>query len=134
MKTKILIVDDLRENILALSELIATGEVEVFTADSPDRALDLILDHEFALALLDVMMPTMSGFDLARLIRGVERGRHLPIVFVTAHQMEQSVIFEGYESGAVDVMFKPLNSHIVRSKVAVFVRLDQQNRLLQNQV
>ena len=134
MKTKILIVDDLRENILALSELIATGEVEVFTADSPDRALDLILDHEFALALLDVMMPTMSGFDLARLIRGVERGRHLPIVFVTAHQMEQSVIFEGYESGAVDVMFKPLNPHIVRSKVAVFVRLDQQNRLLQNQV
>jgi signal transduction histidine kinase len=134
LRTKILIVDDLKENILALSQLIMTDEVEIFTADSPDRALDLILDHEFALALLDVMMPTMSGFELARLIRGVERSRHMPIIFVTAHQMEQSVIFEGYESGAVDVLFKPLNPHIVRSKVAVFVRLDQQSKQLQSQV
>lgn len=134
MKTKILIVDDLRENIVALSELIASNDVEILTAETPDRALDLLLDHEFALALLDVMMPTMSGFELARLIRGVERSRHLPIIFVTAHQMEQSVIFEGYESGAVDVLFKPLDPHIVRSKVRVFVRLDQQSKLLQAQV
>ena len=134
MKTKILIVDDLRENILALSELIASESVEIFTANTADKALDLLLDHEFALALLDVMMPTTSGFELARLIRGVERSRHLPIIFVTAHSYEQSVIFEGYDSGAVDVLFKPLNAHIVRSKVNVFVRLDQQSRTLQSQV
>lgn len=134
MKTKILIVDDLQENIVALSELISSDNVEIYSANTPDKALDLLLDHEFALALLDVMMPTMSGFELARLIRGVERSRHLPIIFVTAHQMEQSVIFEGYESGAVDVLFKPLDPHIVRSKVAVFVRLDQQSKLLQSQV
>ncbi len=134
MKTKILIVDDKRENIEALSQLIQSNDIDILSADDPDRALSLLLDHEFALALLDVQMPTMSGFELARLIRGVERSRHLPIIFVTAQQMEPSLIFEGYETGAVDVLFKPLDPHIVRNKVRVFVQLDQQNRLLQKQI
>ena len=134
MKTKILIVDDLKENILALSELIRADDVEIISALTPDEALNLILDHDFALALLDVQMPTMSGFDLARMIRGVRRSKNLPIIFVTAHQAQPGAIFEGYETGAVDILFKPLDPHIVRSKVRVFVRLDQQNRLMQQQM
>jgi signal transduction histidine kinase len=134
MKTKILIVDDLRENIVALSRLIEASDVELFTTATPYEALGLILDHDFGLALLDVQMPVMTGFELARLIRSVEKGRHLPIIFVTAQASESSLIFEGYESGAVDVLFKPLDPHIVRSKVKVFVQLDQQSRLLHEQV
>ena len=134
MKTKILIVDDLIENVKALEALIAADDIEVMSALTPDDALNLLLDHDFALALLDVQMPTMSGFDLARLIRGVQKSKDMPIIFVTAQQMQASVIFEGYETGAVDVMFKPLDPHIVRSKVRAFVRLDQQSRLLQQQV
>lgn len=134
MKTKILIVDDLRENILALSRLIENDDVELLSALGPDEALNLVLDHEFGLALLDVQMPVMSGFELARLIRGIEKGRHLPIIFVTAQASESTLIFEGYESGAVDVLFKPLDPHIVRNKVNVFVQLDRQSRLLQEQV
>ena len=134
MKTKILIVDDLRENIMALSRLIEADDVEILTASKPEDALNHILDNDFALALLDVQMPMMSGFELARLIRGVAKGKHLPIIFVTAQPTDTKVIFEGYESGAVDVLFKPLDPHIVRSKVRVFVRLDQQSRTLLSQV
>ncbi len=134
MKTKILIVDDLAENILALSRLIEADDVEILTASKPEEALNHILDNDFALALLDVQMPMMSGFELARLIRGVGKGRHLPIIFVTAQSTDTRVIFEGYESGAVDILFKPLDPHMVRSKVRVFVRLDQQSRTLASQV
>lgn len=134
LKTKILIVDDLRENIMALSRLIEADDVEILTASKPEEALNHILDNDFALALLDVQMPMMSGFELARLIRGVAKGKHLPIIFVTAQPTDTKVIFEGYESGAVDVLFKPLDPHIVRSKVRAFVRLDQQSRTLHSQV
>lgn len=134
MKTNILIVDDLPENIYSLSRLIESDDVEIFATTDPDQALSLMLDHDFALALLDVQMPTITGFELARLIRGVEKGKNLPIIFVTAQASKSQLIFEGYESGAVDVLFKPLDPHIVRGKVRVFVRLDQQSRLLQEQV
>ena len=134
MKTKILIVDDLKENILALTRLIENQDSQIFSADNPDAALSLILDHDFGLALFDVQMPTMTGFELARLVRGIGRARDLPIIFVTAQSPEAKVIFEGYESGGVDVLFKPLDPHIVRSKVRVFVRLDQQSRQLAQSV
>jgi signal transduction histidine kinase len=133
MKTKILIVDDLKENILALSELIRAEDVEIRSALTPDQALSEILDNEFALALVDVMMPTMSGFELARLVRGIKKSQSLPIIFVTARPQDSSTLFEGYESGAVDVLFKPLDPHIVRSKVRTFVEIDQQSRMLQDQ-
>ena len=134
MKTKLLIVDDLRENILALSRLIEADDIEIHTALTPDEALNLVLDHDFGLALLDVNMPTMTGFELARLVRGMAKTKDMPIIFVTAHTAESKLIFEGYESGAVDVLFKPLDPHMVRSKVRVFVRLDQQSRQLAAQV
>lgn len=133
-KTKILIVDDYQKNVLALAELIAADHIEVITANNGQEALEKLLDHEFALALLDVEMPGMSGFDLARMIRGVKRYRHLPLIFVTAHQFDQSYIFEGYHTGAVDLLFKPLDPHVVRSKVNIFVELSEQRRMLEAHV
>ncbi|MGE3680818.1 MAG: response regulator [Bdellovibrionales bacterium] len=134
MKTKILLVDDLRENIVALRALVEPEGVEVFEALGADEALNLVFEHEFALALVDVHMPSMNGFELARLIRGVERSRHLPIIFVTAQDKGGNIEFEGYETGAVDLLFKPLDPHMVRSKVRVFAKLDHQSKMLQEQI
>lgn len=134
MKTKVLIVDDIKENILALDAIIAAPDLEIHHAQDADAALNLVFEHEFALALLDVQMPSLTGFDLARLIRGVERSRHLPIIFVTAQDKGSSIEFAGYEMGAVDLLFKPLDPHVVRSKVRVFVMLDQQSKQLQEQI
>jgi two-component system, sensor histidine kinase len=133
-KTNILIVDDYQENIDALSGLIAADDVRIFTALNADDALDLLVRYDFGLAIFDVQMPVMDGFELARLARGVKRHRHLPIIFVTAQQETQRVLFEGYESGAVDLLFKPLDPHMVRTKVRVFVELNQQRTRLQDQV
>lgn len=133
-KTNILIVDDRPENILALSNLIESDDIQIFSAESAEAALELLVRHEFALALLDVQMPRITGFELARLIRGVKKFKHLPVIFVTAQPQDQSVVFEGYETGAVDLMFKPLDPHVVRSKIRVFVQLDQQSRLLKSQM
>lgn len=129
-KTKILIVDDKAENILALSNLITAVDVEILSATSGDAALGLLLSHDFALAILDVQMPIINGFELARLMRTAERSRGIPIIFVTASEGNKTSIFEGYEKGAVDYLLKPLDPHMVRSKVRVFVELDQKSRAL----
>lgn len=134
LKSKILIVDDHKENILALSKLIESNDYEIYTALNAQEALEILTYHDFSLALLDVQMPEIDGFELARLIRGVKRHKNLPIIFVTAQQQDQFVLFEGYEAGAVDLLFKPLVPTIVRSKVRVFVELDKQKRLLESQV
>lgn len=134
MKSKVLIVDDKLENIKALSRLVENEETEILTSQTAEGALDLLMNHEFALAVLDVQMPIVSGFELARLIRGVKKYRHLPIMFVTAHLQEQSFIFEGYDTGAVDILFKPLDPVVVRSKVQTFVRIYQQNQILKDQL
>jgi signal transduction histidine kinase len=119
----ILIVDDLPENLLALDALIRQKDRRIFQAASADEALSLLLEHEFALAILDVQMPGMNGFQLAELMRGTERTRHIPIVFVSAAGRDLNYAFTGYESGAVDFLYKPLDTYAVRSKVNVFVDL-----------
>lgn len=133
-KTKILIVDDYLENIKALSELIAAPDVDVHSALNADQALEAIANHEFGLLLLDVQMPGTTGFELAEIIRGVARYRSLPIIFVTAHREDSSVIFDGYKTGAVDLLFKPLDANVVRAKVRMFVELAVQKELLRTQV
>lgn len=132
--SKLLIVDDLPENLRALDALIRSEERLVFQASSGDEALALMLEHEFALAILDVQMPGMDGFELAELMRGTERTRNIPIVFVSAAGRELNYAFKGYESGAVDFLYKPLDPDAVRSKVKVFVTLDQQRRQMQRQM
>jgi two-component system sensor histidine kinase/response regulator len=123
---KCLLVDDLRENLLALSALMAGDGIETITAQSGAEALELLLVHDFALAFLDVQMPEMDGFELAELMRGSERSRHVPIIFVTAGAREQQRLFKGYESGAVDFIYKPIEPHILKNKADVFFQLYRQ--------
>ena len=127
----LLLVDDLHENLVALEALIRGPGRRIFTARSGDEALSLMIEHPFALAILDVQMPSMNGFELAELMRGTERTRAIPIVFVSAGGRELNYAFRGYESGAVDFLYKPLDPHAVRSKVNVFVELFRQRQELQ---
>ncbi len=129
-RAKILIVDDLKYNLLALEGLLRRDDVEIFEAESGTRALELMIAHEFAVALVDVQMPGMSGFELAEFMRGARRTKTVPIIFVTATAKDQSYSFKGYESGAVDFLHKPLDPFAVKSKVNVFVELFQQKREL----
>jgi signal transduction histidine kinase len=133
-QAKLLIVDDLPENLLALEALIKREDRAVFKALSADEALSLLLQHEFALAILDVQMPGMNGFELAEMMRGTERTKNIPIVFVSAAGRELNYAFKGYESGAVDFLHKPLDIHAVKSKVNVFVDLYRQRKAMKIQV
>jgi signal transduction histidine kinase len=134
IQANLLIVDDLPENLLALEALIKREDRTVFKALSADEALSLLLQHEFALAILDVQMPGMNGFELAELMRGTERTKNIPIVFVSAAGRELNYAFKGYESGAVDFLHKPLDIHAVKSKVNVFVDLYRQRKAMKQQV
>ena len=131
---KLLIVDDLPENLLALEASIRDDGYSIHQASSGEEALALLLEHEFALAILDVQMPGMNGFELAELIRGMARTRHLPIVFVSAAGKELDYAFKGYENGAVDFLYKPLDAYAVKSKVQVFVDLFRQRTELRRQL
>ena len=134
IQTKLLIVDDLPENLLALEALIKREDRTVYKALSADEALSLLLQHEFAIAILDVQMPGMNGFELAELMRGTEKTKSIPIVFVSAAGREMNYAFKGYESGAVDFLHKPLDIHAVKSKVNVFVDLYRQRKEVRQQV
>ncbi|MFW0754283.1 ATP-binding protein [Pseudomonas sp. H11T01] len=134
IQAKLLIVDDLPENLLALEALIKREDRTVYKALSADEALSLLLQHEFAMAILDVQMPGMNGFELAELMRGTEKTRNIPIVFVSAAGRELNYAFKGYESGAVDFLHKPLDIHAVKSKVNVFVDLYRQSKAMKQQV
>ncbi|WP_448092761.1 hybrid sensor histidine kinase/response regulator [Pseudomonas lini] len=134
IQAKLLIVDDLPENLLALEALIRREDRIVYKALSADEALSLLLQHEFAMAILDVQMPGMNGFELAELMRGTEKTKNIPIVFVSAAGRELNYAFKGYESGAVDFLHKPLDVHAVKSKVNVFVDLYRQSKAMKHQV
>jgi two-component system, sensor histidine kinase and response regulator len=127
---KCLVVDDLAENLLAFSALLTNDAAEVITAQSGAEALELLLRHEFALAILDVNMPEMSGFELAELMRGTERTKEIPIIFVSAAASDSHRLFRGYDSGAVDFLHKPVESHVLRSKAQTFFDIYRQRRLL----
>lgn len=128
---KILVVDDRPENLLAIEGVLERPDLTIITATSGNEALGLVLEHHFALILLDVQMPGMDGFEVAELMRGSEKTRHIPIIFVTAINKEETHVFTGYEKGAVDYLFKPLDPLILRSKVNVFVELFKQRKQLQ---
>lgn len=130
-KPKILIVDDRPENLFVLESLLDGPDLELVKAHSGNEALARILDTDFALVLLDVQMPGMDGYEVAELMRGNRQTRHIPIIFVTAKHKEQASIFKGYDSGAVDYLFKPLEPVILKGKVGVFLELHRQKRELQ---
>lgn len=130
-KVPILIVDDLPQNIMALNAVICDMGFEIITANSGNEALRQSLRHDFALILLDVQMPEMNGFEVARLIRSHPKTSHFPIIFVTAGMKDLIEQIEGYETGAVDYLMKPFETVILRSKVAVFREMYIQRKALQ---
>ena len=130
---RFLIVDDIAENILALEALLRRDGLLVDHAHSATEALELMLVHDYALALLDVHMPDTDGYELAELMRSTERTRGVPIIFVTAAERDETRRFRGYEAGAVDYIFKPVDPVVLKSKAEVFFRIGQQARDLQRQ-
>ncbi|HEV7815952.1 MAG TPA: hybrid sensor histidine kinase/response regulator [Janthinobacterium sp.] len=130
----ILVVDDIVQNLTAVEALLARPGIAILKAGSGAEALEMLLANEVALALIDVQMPQMDGFELAELIRGSERTRAIPLIFLTAATREPSYSFRGYEAGAVDFLFKPIEAKALISKVNVFVELYQQKKLLSTQL
>ncbi len=130
-KTNILLVDDRPENLLALETILKRPGLNLVKASSGNEALGMVLEYDFALVLLDVQMPEMDGFETAELMRGNEETGHIPIIFVTAISKEQKHVFRGYEAGAVDYLFKPLDPDILQSKVNIFLELYQQKKALE---
>ncbi len=131
-KMKILIVDDRHENLEVLKTIITRSDIQIFSALSGEEALSLVLDHDFALILMDVQMPGMDGFETAGLIRGDSGGNQTPIIFITAISKDLQHVFKGYESGGVDYLFKPFEPEILRSKVDVFLELHRNKISLEN--
>ena len=130
-RIKCLVVDDVPENLVAVEALLHSDGIEVLKAQSGPEALELLLQHgDVALALLDVQMPEMNGFELAELIRGSERTRHIPLIFMTAGSRDQNWQFRGYETGAVDFLYKPIDPQVLTSKANVFFELFRQKRAL----
>ena len=129
----ILIVDDRPENLLALEAILEPLGQRLVRAHSGEEALRQLLTRDFALILLDVQMPGMNGFECARLIKARERSKFIPIIFLTAISKDEEYVFQGYEVGAVDYLFKPFQPDILRSKVSVFVDLYLKQRQLTEQ-
>jgi PAS domain S-box-containing protein len=128
---RVLLVDDEPDNLLALEAVLEPLGRELVRAGSGEEALGLLLREEFALILLDVHMPGLDGFETAALIKQRERTRDLPIIFVTGQSKDTEQVFRGYSEGAVDYLLKPYDPGVLRSKVSVFLELDEKRAGLQ---
>lgn len=129
--TNILIVDDEPANLLVLETVLADPGYRLVRAHSADQALLALMAQEFAVMVLDIQLPDMNGIELAQLIKERKRNAHLPIIFLTAYFDQDQDLLQGYGSGAVDYLHKPVNPDVLRSKVAVFAELDRKTRALQ---
>lgn len=127
---RILIVDDEVRNLDVLESILASTEHCLVRARTAQEALLALIDGEFAAIVLDIQMPGISGIELAHLIKQRKKTQHIPIIFLTAYYLEDKDILQGYEVGAVDYLTKPINSQILKSKIAVFVELFQKTREL----
>ncbi|MCH7501451.1 MAG: response regulator, partial [Nitrospinae bacterium] len=133
IKPKILAIDDRKANLLALEAVLEDLECDLYLATSGQAGLKLVLEHEFALALVDVQMPGMDGFEVAKLILGIPKSKYLPIIFITAFNEHQELKFKGYNAGGVDFLFKPLDPKILTSKVGIFLDLYCSKQFIENQ-
>ncbi|MDF0733908.1 EAL domain-containing protein [Pseudomonas entomophila] len=127
----LLVVDDYPENLISMRALLARQDWQVLTASSGMEALSALLEHEVDLVLLDVQMPEMDGFEVARLMRGSQRTRLTPIIFLTANEQSQAAVLKGYASGAVDYLFKPFDPQILKPKVQALLDQQRNRRMLQ---
>ena len=129
----ILMVDDRPENLLALEAILEPLNQRLVRAHSGEEALRMLLQHDFAVVLLDVQMPGMNGFETAQIIKSRERTRYIPIIFLTAISKEEDYVFRGYQMGAVDYISKPFQPDVLRAKVMVFVDLHLKQKRLAEQ-
>ncbi|PAU55380.1 bifunctional diguanylate cyclase/phosphodiesterase [Pseudomonas sp. PICF141] len=127
----LLIVDDYPENLISMRALLQRQDWQVITAASGLEALSLLLEYDVDLVLLDVQMPGMDGFEVARLMRGSQRTRLTPIIFLTANEQSQDAVIKGYASGAVDYLFKPFDPQILKPKVQALLEHQRNRRALQ---
>jgi CheY-like chemotaxis protein len=132
-KAKILLVDDRAENLVALEAILSSLNQTLITARSGDDALKALLTDDFAVILLDVLMPGMDGFETAAHIKRRPRTRDVPIIFLTARNAEPDYAFRSYSAGAVDYIAKPFDPWVLRAKVSVFIDLYTKNRQLSDQ-
>ncbi len=130
MHQKILIVDDLPANLKALQVSLSKVDAEIITATSGNDALILVLQHSFSLILLDVQMPVMDGFEVAKHLQDEQSTADIPIIFVTAFSRDEKNVYQGYQSGGVDYIYKPIDSTILLSKINIFMKLDKTVRQL----
>jgi signal transduction histidine kinase len=131
MRPKILLVDDRDDNLLSIESLLEPGGYQFIKASSGREALKILLTElDFALILMDVQMPNLNGFETAEMIYQREKLKHIPIVFITAHHYGEENIFKGYQAGAVDYIYKPINPQLLKAKVAVFIELYKKNHQL----
>lgn len=134
MQPKILLVDDREDNLLAIETILAPAGYQFVKANSGRQALKVLLsEFDFAMILMDVKMPNLNGFETAALIYEREKLKHIPIIFITANNYGDENMFKGYQSGAIDFIFKPVNPDILRAKVSVLIDLYRKNRLLFDQ-
>lgn len=131
---KVLIVDDSQTNLVLLDHLLAMEECEVVQASTGMEAIELVKSNDFALILLDIQMPEMNGYETALAIKSLDRGRHVPIIFITAIFQDQENVNQGYASGAVDYLFRPVDVQALKSKVSIFLELHHQKKLLEREV
>src|SRR5579862_5353937 len=117
---KILLVDDEARNLDALESILDSTDCTLMRAQSADEALFAVLQNEFAAIVLDIKMPGTDGLQLASLIKQRKRSQHVPILFLTAHTLDEPEVLQAYAAGGVDFLTKPINPDILRSKIAVF--------------
>jgi diguanylate cyclase (GGDEF)-like protein/PAS domain S-box-containing protein len=127
----LLVVDDYPENLVTMRAVLQRQDWVIVTANSGVEALGVLLEREVDLVLLDVQMPGMDGFEVARLMRGSQRTRLTPIIFLTANEQSQDAVHRGYASGAVDYLFKPFDPNVLKPKVQALLEQQQNRRALQ---
>lgn len=131
---KILLVDDREDNLFSIETVLEQDGYHFTRASSGRQVLKILLkEQDFSLILMDVQMPDLNGFETAALIYEREKLRHIPIIFITAHNYNEDNIYRGYKTGAVDYIYKPINPELLKAKVAVFTELYQKNYQLRAQ-
>ena len=128
---KILVVDDREDNLFSIEAVLEKDGYTIVKANSGRGALKILLqEHDFSLILMDVQMPDLNGFETAAIIYERDKLKEIPIIFITAHNYDEEIIFKGYRTGGVDYIYKPINPDLLRVKVGVFVELYRKNHQL----
>ncbi|QJB54904.1 diguanylate cyclase [Pseudodesulfovibrio sp. zrk46] len=133
-KQKVLIVDDSQTNLALLDHMLSQEGCEIIQAKSGGEAVNLVKENDFAVILLDIQMPGMNGYEAATRIKKMDKGRHVPIIYITAIFQDEDNVRQGYETGAVDYLFRPVDVDALKSKVRVFLELHKQKQLLEEEI